>query len=82
MAIDLVLTVLTVGAVVAWTLWAIHLFPSRFDHETVICPERGVVAEVTFARGEKSWGYIGRVDVARCSRLPDGPVTCGKKCLK
>jgi len=59
----------------------IHLYPRRFESDTVICPERGVLADVTFARGERTWGYIGRVDVVQCSRLPGG-LTCAKRCVK
>jgi hypothetical protein len=46
----------------------------------VNCPLQHVDADVTFVLKESGFGGLRVADVAKCSLLPEGEVTCEKAC--
>ena len=79
--VTLMATLMAVALAVVIALALIAQFPRRILRERLICPEKNVLAEVTFIRGEKAWGTFGAQDVAACTLFPRGSVTCDKRCL-
>ena len=45
------------------------------------CPERKKRADFVVLYAEGGFGSVYAADVARCSLLGDGPVTCDRACL-
>ncbi len=72
-----------VGAgVVAAGLYAIHRWGPGARRRAVACPEKKVWADIDVERKEGSFGALTEPDVASCSLLPEGPVTCDKACIR
>ena len=63
----------------AGTLYISKMGPGIINRR-VKCPLQHVDADVTFVRKEAGFGKLWIADVAKCSLLPEGPVTCPKAC--
>jgi hypothetical protein len=79
--VTVMITLMAVALAVVIALALIARFPRPILRERLICPEKTVLAEVTFIRGEKAWGSFAAQDVALCTLFPGGSVTCDKRCL-
>jgi hypothetical protein len=65
------------AAFLGWLL--VRMTQERITFDTVLCPSRNRVAQVTFRR---TWDGT-RLDVVHCSLLGrGGPVTCRRQCLR
>lgn len=70
--------VLVAWAVVGYAIW--RWGPGR-GKRSVRCPITRVRAKLLVEQTEGDFGSLRVSDVLACSLLPEGPVTCGKKCL-
>ena len=82
MTFELVLALIAAAVGVALGLLAIHHWGPRRTRNWVHCPEKNVDARITVERKEGSFAALLPPDVASCSLLPEGDVTCEKKCLR
>ena len=71
------------GAFLIWTV--VGLTISRWGpgvtRRRVRCPETKKGARIAVKYIESGFGAVRANDVARCSLLGDGPVTCDRACL-
>jgi hypothetical protein len=78
-------SILAILAIVAaWSFFAYTVWrwgPGRRRH-SVRCPEKNRRARVVVERQESGYGTLLVTDIAECSLLPDGSVSCGKECLR
>lgn len=67
----------------AWAVvgFAIRRWGPGRARRSVRCPTTSLRARVVVDQGEGDFGSLRVSDVVSCSLLPDGPLTCGKKCL-
>ncbi|MBI4464721.1 MAG: hypothetical protein HY647_08470 [Acidobacteria bacterium] len=72
-----------VGVLSAWVLiaFAIRYWGPGLVRKHLLCPEKKVLARVTFLRNEGSFGSLKVADVKQCSLFSEGPVTCEKHCM-
>ncbi len=82
MAVTLYIVFMLILAVWLVFFYFLKRWPLKVVEHNVFCPVQKKPARISLMHSQVSIGSYMPSDISSCSLFPQGPVSCGRQCLK